>query len=299
MIDEDIVKMYLKAGEIAKRVREEALSKAKPGMKLLDLAIFIENRIKELGGEPAFPANLSVNHIAAHYTPVLDDKQILSDNDVLKIDIGVHVNGYIADTAATISFNPAYEPLLEASRTALEKALEIIKPGVRANEIGKIIEETIKSFGYKPIKNLTGHSMDQYIIHSGYTIPNYYNRFVRWKFQEGAYAIEPFATTGVGMVKEGNIATIFSLKKVRGRLSDIEKRIIDSIWKTRRMLPFCERWLTSYSRSIEGVRNILKSLIKKEILYVYPILVERANGLVSQFEHTVLITGKDIIVTTQ
>lgn len=299
MISEDIVKMYLKAGEIAKHVREEALSKARPGMKLLDLAVFIENRIRELGGEPAFPVNLSLNNIAAHYTPVIDDKLVLTDNDVLKIDIGVHVNGYIADTAASISFNPAYEPLIEASRTALEKALEIIKPGIKANEIGRVIEETIKSYGYKPIKNLTGHSMDQYIIHSGYTIPNYYNRFVMWRFREGVYAIEPFATTGVGMIREGNITTIFSLKKSRGRLSGIEKRIVEDIWKARRTLPFCERWLTIYSRSIKDLRIALKNLIKKKILDVYPVLVERANGLVSQFEHTVLITGKEIIITTQ
>lgn len=299
MISEDIVKMYLKAGEIAKRVREEALSKVRPGMKLLDLAVFIENRIRELGGEPAFPVNLSLNNIAAHYTPVIDDKLVLTDNDILKIDIGVHVNGYIADTAASISFNPAYEPLIEASRTALERALEIIKPGIKANEIGRVIEETIKSYGYKPIKNLTGHSIDQYIIHSGYTIPNYYNRFVMWRFREGAYAIEPFATTGVGMIREGNIVTIFSLKKSRGRLSGIEKRIVEDVWKARRTLPFCERWLTIYSRSIKDLRNALKNLIKKKILDVYPVLVERANGLVSQFEHTVLITGKEIIITTQ
>ncbi len=298
MIDEEIVKKYRKAGEIAKRVREEAVSKVKPGMKLIDLANYIENRIRELGGEPAFPANLSINHVAAHYTPVADDEQVLSDNDVLKIDLGVHVDGYIADTAATVTFNPVYEPLLEASREALEKALEVIRPGVRVNEVGRIIEEAIKSYGYKPIKNLTGHSMDQYIIHSGYTIPNYYDWLVRWKFEEGAYAVEPFATNGAGMVKEGNLATIFSLRKVRGRFTGIEKRIVDEIWRSRRTLPFCERWLTSYTGSVEGVRNVLKSLIRKRILHVYPILIERAGGVVSQFEHTVLITGKDVIVTT-
>ena len=144
MEDEEIKKLK-EAGRIAKIVREEAAKIAKPGMKLLELAELIEKRIRELGGEPAFPVNLSLNEVAAHYTPVVDDKITIPDNSILKIDIGVHVDGYIADTATTVTFNPALEGLVEATSRALEKALEVVKPGIRANEIGKVIEETIKN----------------------------------------------------------------------------------------------------------------------------------------------------------
>lgn len=299
LTDEAISKL-LKAGEIAKRVREDAARTAKPGMKLLDLAEYIEKRIKELGGEPAFPVNLSINEVAAHYTPVINDDTIIPDNAVLKIDIGVHVEGYIADTAVTVSFNPVYEGLLEASRRALEKALEIIEPGMRVNKIGKIIEETITSLGYKPIRNLSGHSIDRYLIHSGKSIPNYNDLFTRWKLEDGVYAIEPFATNGAGLVKDGSVATIYSLMpRKKARITIHEKKLFDKIWGERRTLPFCERWYIELFDSVEGLRSTLRMMHKHGILYVYPILVERGGGLVSQFEHTFIINGKEVIITTK
>ncbi len=299
VLSEEDVRMYIRAGEIAKRVREEAVRYAKPGMKLLDLAEFIENRIRELGGEPAFPANLSINSIAAHYTPVLDDDSVILEDSVLKIDIGVHVDGYIADTAATVSFSPVYEPLIEASRNALERVIEVLRPGIKASEIGRVIEETIKSYGFKPIRNLSGHSIDRYMIHSGYSIPNYGDRWVRWSLSEGVYAIEPFATNGVGLVREDIVATIFSIKSIKQRLSIREKKVVDYIWRSRRSLPFCERRLKNLVGSVEGIRSILRILINKGVLHVYPVLIEKGNGIVSQFEHTIVIYGRDVIVTTK
>ncbi len=297
-LSEEDVKMYLKAGGIAKRVREYASRIAKPGLSVLELAESIEDKIRELGGEPAFPVNISINEVAAHYTPVIDDKTVIPGNSIVKIDIGVHVNGYIADTATTVSFNPVHESLLEASRQALEKAIDFLKPGVRACDIGRVVEETISSYGFKPIRNLSGHSIDRYLIHSGYSIPNYGDSWIKWSFSEGVYAIEPFATNGVGFVREESVVTIFSLRSTRARLSVLEKKVVNDLWSSRRSLPFCERWLRSYSRSIEGVRGIIQSLIRKGILHLYPVLVERSGGLVSQFEHTLVIYRGEVIVTT-
>ncbi len=298
MLEEDVVKKYIRAGEIARIVREEAARRARPSMSLLELAEWVENRIRELGGEPAFPVNISINDVAAHYTPVAGDELVIPDNSVVKIDIGVHVDGYIADTAVTVSFSPVYEPLLEASKEALAKALSVVARGVRACDVGRVIEETVRSYGFKPIRNLTGHSIDRYLIHSGYSIPNYNDRFMRWRFSDGVYAIEPFATDGAGYVKEGSVATIFALRKVKGRLTPVEKRIVEMIWNTRRTLPFCERWIIGSVKSVEGARNILKSLSRKGILHVYPVLIEKAGGFVSQFEHTILINGNELVVTT-
>ncbi|MCD6487859.1 MAG: type II methionyl aminopeptidase [Desulfurococcales archaeon] len=300
MLDGDIVEKYRRAGDIAKRVREEAVRIAKPGMKLLELAEYIEKKIFELGGAPAFPVNLSINDVAAHYTPTLNDEMVIPDGAVLKIDIGVHVDGYIADTAATVTFNPAYESLLEASYRALDKVIEKIGFGVKAYEIGRLIEETILSYGFKPIKNLAGHSMDRYIIHSGYSIPNYFDRSARWSFSDGAYAIEPFATNGIGLVREEDVATIFSLRSSgrRTRLSYVEKRVVEELWRERRTLPFCERWLRGLCKGVESIRNTIQLLIRKGLLYLYPVLVERGHGYVAQFEHTFLINGREVIVTT-
>lgn len=298
-LDDEAVKKLIRAGEIARRVREEAARRVKPGMKYLELADYVERRIRELGGEPAFPTNIGVNHVAAHYTPVVGDDKRIPDNSVVKIDLGVHVDGYIADTAVTVSFNPAYEGLLEASRKALEAALEEVKPGVRVNVIGRVIENTIRSMGYKPIKNLSGHSIGQYMIHSGKSIPNYNDLFTRWKLVDGVYAIEPFATDGVGLVYNGDTTTIYSIVSLRGRLSTIEKRIVNRIWMERKALPFCERWYVRLAGSVQGFRNIIQSLTRKHILHGYPILIEKGHGMVSQFEHTFIIYKGEVIITTK
>ncbi len=268
-------------------------------MKLLELAEYVEKRIKELGGEPAFPTNIGVNEVAAHYTPIIDDDKRIPEGSVVKIDLGVHVDGYIADTAVTVSFNPVYEDLLEASRRALEEALNIIKPGIRANVIGKVIEETIKSMGFKPIKNLSGHSIDRYMIHSGKSIPNYNDLFTRWKLVDGVYAVEPFATNGVGLVYEGRTITIYALLSRHARLSSIEKKLVEKIWAERRSLPFCERWYKDLFSTVNGLRNALNMLRRKRILHGYPILIEKGGGMVSQFEHTFIIYKGEVIVTTR
>jgi methionyl aminopeptidase len=300
MLSDEEIKKLLEAGRIARIVREEAARIARPGMKLVDLANYVEKRIRELGGEPAFPTNLSINEVAAHYTPYIGDETIIPENAVLKIDLGVHVDGYIADTATTVSFNPAYESLLEASRVALEKALETVRPGIRVNEIGRVIEETIKSYGYKPIKNLSGHSIDRYMIHAGKSIPNYNDLFTRWRISDGVYAIEPFATNGVGLVREGEEAYIYSLiPRRRVRLTSVEWKLYRRIWDERRTLPFCERWYIDMFNNVEGLRNTLMLMYRHGVIYAYPVLIERGKGLVSQFEHTFIVNGKDIIVTTR
>jgi len=298
-LNEDALKKLLEAGRIARIVREEASRLAQPGTKLLDLANFIEQRIRELGGEPAFPANLGVNEIAAHYTPIPGDDLVIPESSVLKIDIGVHVDGYIADTAVTITFNPAYEGLVEATRKALEKAIEVLKPDVRASDVGRVIEETVKSCGYKVIKNLSGHSIDRYTIHSGVSIPNYNEVFNRARLSEGVYAIEPFATNGYGLVVSSPQITIYALKSYgKKALPESAKKLADRVWSERKTLPFCERWYVNTFSSIEELNDSLKMLEKKGMLIKYPVLIEKARGVVSQHEHTVVITGKDVIVTT-
>ncbi|OYT40696.1 MAG: type II methionyl aminopeptidase [Desulfurococcales archaeon ex4484_58] len=297
--DEEIKKLR-EAGRIAKTVREEAVRKTKPGTKLLELAEYIEKRIEELGGKPAFPVNISINEEAAHYTPVIGDGKVIPENSVVKIDIGVHVDGYIADTATTVYFNPVHEGLVEASKKALEKVIDNLKPGIKANDIGKIVEETITSLGYKPIRNLSGHSIDRYMIHSGKSIPNYNEIFSRWRLVDGVYAIEPFATNGVGYVKEKNIITIYSIKKIsRIRLTSKEKSFLQNIWNERKKLPFTERWYKKLFDNVESLRNTLTLMMKRGIIHGYPLLIEKSGGLVSQFEHTIIVSGREIIITTE
>ncbi|MFZ8783114.1 MAG: type II methionyl aminopeptidase [Desulfurococcaceae archaeon] len=298
MLNEEAVKKLIQAGHIAKRAVELASKLVKPGKSVSEIATTIENYIRELGGAPAFPVNIGINAIAAHYTPVYNDTLVIPDQSVVKIDVGVHVDGYIADTAITVVLSPAFEGLVEAVQKALEKALEIIHPGIRAIEVGRVIEATIRSYGFKPIKNLSGHGIDRYIIHSGVTIPNYVDILARHRLATGVYAIEPFATTGIGLVRELDLVTIYALKQARGVLNNSAKRLYERIYKERLTLPFTLRWYVTSSEEYEECLKTLELLDQRRLLVKYPVLVEKSNAHVSQFEHTVVITDKDVVVTT-
>ncbi|MEM4433656.1 MAG: type II methionyl aminopeptidase [Thermosphaera sp.] len=299
MVSDEELRKLLKAGEIARRVREEAARVVKPGARLIDVAEHLENRIRELGGSPAFPINIGINEVAAHYTPLPGDASIIPDNSVVKIDIGVHVDGYIADTATTLCFNPVAEGLVESARRALERVVEVFKPGVRASEIGRVVEETIKGYGFKPIRNLSGHSISAYTIHAGLSIPNYHDFLARFKLERGVYAVEPFATNGAGLVRDLSLKTIYALKQGRrARLPPVFSRIYDDIYGERRTLPFAERWYSRLASSLEGLRNALAVMERNNLLISYPVLVEREKGLVAQFEHTFIVLEKEVVVTT-
>lgn len=288
-----VLENYVLAGKIASTVRENARKKKHVGRTLFEICDSIENEINSLGGKPAFPVNVSLNEIAAHYTAEPNDQTKVTDTDVLKIDLGVHIDGYIADTAVTVSYDPKYEQLVNIAELTLSEAMKIAKVNTKSSEIGKTIENTIVNNGLKPIQNLSGHSLDQYIVHAGRSIPNIKTLGSSFALVNNqAYAIEPFVTTkdGLGIVYEGKIKNIFSLisrKPSKNRESD---NFISYLWDRFKTLPFAMRWLVKdYDEPI--LRNMIEHLIKRKNLRTYPILVEGNNKIVSQAEHTFFIAN--------
>ena len=290
-----MIEKIIKAGEIASKVREEAKKMIKPGVKLLEVANFVENRIKELGGEPAFPCNLSINDVAAHYTPKVNDDLEFKEDDVVKLDLGVHVDGYIADTAVTVDLSNSYKDLVKASEDALREVINNIEIPMNVGEIGRIIEEVIKSYGYKPIANLSGHVMYRYELHTGVSIPNVYEKTNKTIDVGDLVAIEPFATNGFGMVKDGPLGNIYKFLAKRPIRLLKAKKMLDEIAKKYPFLPFAERWVLKDEKD----KIALNTLLKANAIYGYPVLKEREGGIVSQAEHTIYITENKIIVITK
>lgn len=288
----------IKAGKIARQVREEVESMIKPGAKLYDIAEFVERRIAELGGKPAFPCNLSLNEIAAHYTPYKGDKTVLKEGDYLKVDLGVHIDGYIADTAVTFRVGMEEDDLMAASKEALENAISVIRAGVKISEIGKAIEETIRGYGFNPIVNLSGHKIERYKLHAGVSIPNIYRPNDNYVLKEGdVIAIEPFATTGAGQVIEVPPALIFMYVRDRPVRMGQARRLLMHIKKEYNGLPFAYRWLQGFMP--EGqLKLALAQLDKVGAIYSYQILREVRGGLVTQFEHTVIVEKDGAYITT-
>jgi methionyl aminopeptidase len=296
-----ILDNYVLAGKIASTVRENARKKNHIDRTLFDICESIENEITLLGGNPAFPVNVSLNEIAAHYTAEPQDQTKVKDTDVLKIDLGVHIEGYIADTAVTISYNSKYDHLVNISEITLSEAIKTVKVNTKSSEIGKTIENTIIHNGLKPIQNLSGHSLDQYIVHAGKSIPNI--KTLGSSFSLGndqAYAIEPFVTTrdGLGIVYEGKIKNIFSLISRKPTKDKDLDAFITYLWNRYKTLPFAIRWLVKdYDES--NLRDMIDYLIKKKNIRSYPILVEGNDKVVSQAEHTFFITNDSSYIITK
>lgn len=298
----EVLENYIKAGKIAAEVREESAKIAKVGMPLLELAETVEQMVRDRGAEPAFPVNLSLNAFAAHYTPQKNDETKIKDGDVLKIDVGAHVDGYIADTAITVDFGNNGE-LLKAAREALDAAVGLVKPGALISNISQVIEETIKSSGFVPIGNLTGHGLDRYVEHKEPTIPNIALKSNQTLEEDQVIAIEPFATNGAGHVKDFPEVMIFSFAADKPVRSVDAKKIVSYVSRFNG-LPFAERWLLSKEAGEAGVPNslfkirlALRELVQRGVFYSYPVLREAKNGLVSQAEHTILVRDEPIIIT--
>lgn len=290
---------YTRAGQIASIVRENTRKKNHVGRTLFEICNSIESEIESLGGHPAFPVNISLNEIAAHYTAEPNDQIVIKEDDVVKIDLGVHINGFIADTAVTISYDSRYDQLIKTAELSLSEATKIAKHNTKSSDLGKVIENTITNNGFKPIQNLSGHSLEQYIIHAGKSIPNiktYGSSFSLSSNQ--AYAIEPFVTTkqGLGVVYEGKIKNIFSLISRKPAKNKDADEFISFLWNKFRTLPFALRWLVNEFEEPKA-RELLDYLLKKKNIRAYPILVEGNNQVVSQAEHTVFIaeTSSQII----
>ena len=291
---------YQQAGKIAAEVRENTRKKYHVGSTLFQICQSIESEVRMRGAAPAFPVNVSLNDIAAHYTAEPNDQIVVNDTDILKIDIGVHIQGYIADTAVTICYNPKYEALVKSAETALNEAVRIAKVNTKASDIGKVIERTISKQGFKPIQNLSGHSLEQYTIHAGRSIPNIWAIGSSFNLVSNqAYAIEPFVTTkeGQGVVFEGKVRNIFSITSRKPTKEKEVDEFLEDIWNRFKTLPFALRWMLGKYEE-KNARQFIDALIKKRNIHAYPILVEGNGKMVAQAEHTLIPSESSINIIT-
>lgn len=290
-LSEETVETYHEAGEILVEVLTAAADQVEPGVTHLDVAESAEDHIRELGAEPAFPVNISVDEEASHASPGADDETTFGD-EMVCLDIGVHVDGYIADAAVTIDHTGTPE-LVEAAEEALSVAVDAVEPGAHTGEIGAEIGEVIEAYGYNPVVNLTGHGLAQYDAHTGPSIPN---RAVDSGVELEAgdvLAIEPFATTGGGKVTEGSATEIYSVEET-GRVRDRRARdLLETLDEEYGKLPFAARWLNG-GRTEMSLRRLERTGNVRD----YPVLKESDGELVSQAEHTLIVTEDGCDVTT-
>lgn len=271
-----------------------------PGRLAIRICEEVERRIEELGGRPAFPVNIGIDDVAAHYTSPPGDIKTIPERSLVKVDFGVHIDGYVTDTSITVCFNPRYEPLIHAADEALRNAINAFKPGVRLGDIGAIVQRIVNEFDLRPISNLTGHLIDQYIIHAGKSVPNI-SGMDGAKIKEGeVYAIEPFVTTkdAEGIVVNGvEPHKIYRYAKPKGANSTISRNMLAYIHANFLSLPFAARWLErAFSREV--IESSLQELRINRCVSSYPVLLEMSGGPVAQSEHTVFVNHDGCTVLT-
>ncbi len=298
-LPDDVAKKYRMAGKIAAEVRLQTKRIVSEGMPIIEICEKTEALIRRKGGKPAFPCNVSINEIAAHYTSPPSDRKTVPAGSLVKVDIGVHVDGYIADTAITICFNPEYDNLVSAAEDALQLAVKTIRPGIFVSRLGAKIQKQIESHGLKPIANLTGHQIGRYMIHTGRSLPNVSHLSTSRVNTGEVYATEPFVTlkNAAGKVEGSKEAYIFRFVKQKSLKNESAKKLCDYIVRNFRTLPFTERWLHNVVPS-SHYKAAFSELLSSKVLMAYPVFVEASGKPVAQAEHTVLVTKDGCEVLT-
>lgn len=290
-MEPDVLENYRKAGRILAKVCSEARSKVDVDVPLIEVAEFVEGSIRKEGAEPAFPCNISRDRVAAHYTPGPKDESIFGES-MTKLDIGVHLDGYIADAAITVDLS-GHPELVEAAQAALDAAIELVTPGANTADIGAAIERAIGGFGFKPVSNLTGHGLERYSAHAGPIIPNKALENGAILKEGDVIAIEPFATNGSGRISEASQTEIFGFSGHRPVRSSHARKLSTVILERYKTLPFARRWLVG-----DRIDYALMQLLRAGIIHSYPVLWEVEGALVSQAEHTVIVHENGCEVTT-
>ncbi|MBU0586704.1 type II methionyl aminopeptidase [Candidatus Micrarchaeota archaeon] len=296
MLSEQDKEDFIQSGKISSKIREESKRLIMIGESLLDIAETVEQMIFEEEAKPAFPVNISINEKAAHFTPETNCDITLGETDVVKIDLGVTLNDAPTDTAYTVDLSGNHEELVNASISALNEAIKLMTPGTKIQTISEKIEDTIKSHNFLPISNLTGHMIKKGLLHAGVEIPNVKTQ-IPYTLKEGdIFAIEPFATTGSGLVQDTDQVEIFSLINPKPLRMPQTRKIQEEIAEKYLFMPFAQRWLDKTNSRL-AVGTALKEMISQRILASYPVLKDSGNGIVTQAEHTVLVAEEPIILT--
>jgi len=292
IMDDEVYDAYHEAGTLAQKVLHRGAGLVKEGASLLDMVEATEAMVTEEGALLAFPLNVSFNEAAAHDTAMPGDERTFSRGDLIKVDLGVQIDGYIADTAMTVDLGD-HASLVEASRKALDAAIAAVRPGVAAGELGTVIQATIEEHGYKPVANLTGHGLDRYNLHTRPTIPNVAMAGGAVIEEGMVFAIEPFATTGSGKIGEATRVEIYQQIAARPTRLPSAKRVLETA-RPRRGLPFARRWVPG-----DKVEIGLLALVRAGILHPFPMLHDVPGSFVSQAEHTLIVTDGGCEVTTR
>jgi methionyl aminopeptidase len=294
----DVLECLRRAGRVAAEVRALGARWIVPGALVREVCGAVEDEVVSRGCGVAFPVQSSLNHVAAHYCASPEDPTRYAEGDLAKLDIGVHVDGWVVDTALTVNVGdrPEHRPLVEAARAALEDAISAARPGVAVKRLSTAIADRVRSFGLRPMQNLCGHGVGRWTVHRPPPIPNTPDDYGD-RLEPGAVvAIEPFVTAGRGEVTEEGPAEVFRVDPTQGTPSGSEPDVMEAI-AAYRGLPFSRRQLRQFPPA--AVERALAALRAQGRLIGYPPLAEKTRRPVAQAEHTIYVGREGVEVLTR
>lgn len=294
-MDSDVRGWLLDAGRVSKEAKERAMDLVDNGVLLLDVAEEIEGLMRKRGLRPAFPTCISIDNVAAHYSPTHDDTLRFRRGNVVKLDLGAQRDGWVADTAVTVEVGTRnWSRLIQASELALQTAIEAVHPGVETRVLGEGIRRAIEANGYRPIRNLTGHTIERYVLHAGKSVPNIPHGHDT--LEEGeVVAIEPFSSSGAGEVDGTRTGNIYRVLRTKPQKDDGLREFLGGLDAEFHGLPFAERWAYALNPKAPALLN---QLLRTRAVMTYPALLDVGAGIVAQTEHTMIVRAGGAEVTT-
>mgnify|MGYP000321288173 FL=1 len=263
---------------------------------MLSAVTRIEDYVRRNDGGLAFPVNIATDEEAAHWTPSSRTDRCFAVGELVKLDVGVEIDGYIGDNALTVEIDGSrHDELRAAALKGLEQVIELAAPGVTTGVLGSAVQATIEACGLRPVANLTGHGIKRYDLHSGLSIPSVGGHRGTALRKDDVIAVEPFATNGAGRVGGKRNSNIYHLGSPRRVRDSAAAGLLERIRSEFHGLPFAERWLHAFS---DEPRKPLQRLLRSGAVGFYPVLDELGHGMVAQAEHTLLLTSGGVEVLT-
>lgn len=306
-----VVTKYKMAGEIANRVLAELINRTQVGVSALELCKIGDDMIvqetdkvykkeKEMMKGIAFPTQANVNNCICHYAPLssVQNDFVLKDGDVVKLDLGVHVDGYIAVVAHTVILSEAKKSraadALLAAHYCAEAALRLVKPGNENTKVTDVVTKISESFGCKAVEGMLSYQMEKDTIDGKKTIiqnPTEKQRQEHEKCEfavNEVYAIDMLISTGDGKSRDMDYRTtiykrepdqVYQLKMKASRavFSEVEKKF-DSMC-------FNLRALDDEKKAKMGINEC----VNHGLITPFPVLFEKEDEVVAQFKFTTLL----------
>jgi len=309
----DVVTKYKTAADIANKAMEQVVKECTPDKKIVDICSFGDKAITDLTANVykstklekgvAFPTCISVNNLVGHYSPLADDTATLKDGDLVKIDLGVHIDGFITVMAHTLIVTTHPETattgrkadVIAAAHYAAECAHRLIKPGKKNTEVTDAIAKCAEQFKCQPVEGVLSHQMKRFVIDGNRVIINkatLEHKVEEFEFEEGeVYSVDIVMSTGEGKPKETETrTTIFKRAVDQSYLLKMKasRYVFNEINARFPTLPFTLRALDE-KRARLGITECLKH----DLVNPYPVLFEKEGEFVAQFKFTLLITPSE------